>query len=82
MAQASYIDIAKAIRKVKCPVKHLTVDIVRHPDYLSLRVYEGEVMEYDISKREEIMKYLLLMREIVQSFGVRCEIEGVRYVNK
>lgn len=82
MAQVSYTDIAKAIRQVKCPVKQLTVDIVKHPDYLSLRVYEGEVMEYEITAREAIMKYLLLMRDVVQSYGVRCEIEGARYVGK
>lgn len=76
MANILYDDIAKAVRSIPCPVKKLTVDIVTHPDYLSLRVYESEVMEYDIDKRADIMQYLLMMREIVQSFGVRCEIDG------
>ena len=76
MVQVLYDDIAKAIRQLKCPVKHLTVDIVTHPDFLSLRVYENEVMEYEINQRADIMQYLLMMRDVVQSFGVRCEIDG------
>lgn len=76
MAKVSYKEIGKAIRQVKPPVKELTVDIVRHPNYLALRVYEDEVMQYEINQRADIMKYLLLMRDIVQSYGVRCEIEG------
>ena len=80
MANVLYDDIAKAIRQVKAPVKNLTVDIVTHPQYLSLRVYENEVMEYEINQRADIMQYLLLLREIVQSYGVRCEIDGGKYV--
>jgi hypothetical protein len=80
MVQVLYDDIAKAIRQLKPPVKKLTVDIVTHPDFLSLRIYEDEVMEYEINQRADIMQYLLLMREIVQSFGVRCEIDGDKNV--
>mgnify|MGYP006294497719 CR=1 FL=1 len=80
MANVLYDDIAKAVRQVKAPVKNLTVDIVTHPQYLSLRVYEDEVMEYEINQRADIMQYLLLLREIVQSYGVRCEIDGGKYV--
>lgn len=80
MKNVLYDDIAKAIRQLKPPVKQLTVDIVTHPDYLSLRVYEDEIMQYEIDKRADIMQYLLLMREVVQSFGVRCEIDGDKHV--
>jgi len=82
MVDVLYNDIARAIRQIKCPVRNLTVDIATHPDYLALRIYEEQVMEYDISDRESIMKYLLLMRDVVQAYGVRCEIEGVKYVPK
>lgn len=80
MTNVLYDDIAKAIRQVKVPVKNLTVDIVTHPDYLSLRVYEDEVMQYEVDKRSDIMKYLLLVRDLIQSFGVRCEIDGGKNV--
>lgn len=80
MTDVLYSDIAKAIRQVKSPVKNLTVDIVTHPQYLSLRVYEDEIMEYDINDRADIMQYLLLLRKIVQAYGVRCEIDGGKHV--
>jgi len=80
MVQVLYNDIAKAIRQLKPPVKNLTVDIVTHPDFLSLRVYENEVMEYEINQRADIMQYLLMMRDVVQAFGVRCEIDGDKNV--
>lgn len=80
MANVLYDDIAKAVRQLNPPVKKLTVDIVTHPEYLSLRVYEDEVMEYEINQRADIMEYLLLMRKIVESFGVRCEIDGGKHV--
>jgi hypothetical protein len=80
MVDVLYDDIAKAIRQLRPPVKNLTVDIVTHPQYLSLRVYEEEIMEYEINQRADIMQYLLLMRKIVQSFGVRCEIDGGKFV--
>jgi hypothetical protein len=80
MTNVFYDDIAKAIRQLPSPVKELTVDIVTHPEYLSLRVYEDEVMQYEINQRADIMQYLLMMREVVQSFGVRCEIDGGKYV--
>jgi hypothetical protein len=76
MKNVLYDDIAKAIRQLKSPVKELTVDIVTHPEFLSLRVYEDEIMQYEINQRADIMQHLLLMREIVQAFGVRCEIDG------
>jgi hypothetical protein len=80
MANVFYDDIAKAIRQLPKPVKELTVDVVSHPEWLALRVYEDEVMQYEIDQRADIMQYLLLMREVVQSFGVRCEIDGGKYV--
>jgi metal-sulfur cluster biosynthetic enzyme len=80
MANVLYDDIAKAIRQLPKPVKELTLDVVLHPEWLSLRIYEEEIMQYDIDQRADIMQYLLLMREVVQSFGVRCEIDGGKYV--
>jgi hypothetical protein len=80
MPNVLYSDIAKSIRQLKPPVKELTVDIVTHPKYLSLRVYEDEIMQYEINQRADIMQYLLLVRDIVQSHGVRCEIDGGKSV--
>jgi len=71
------VTIGKAIRKLKSPVPGLIVDIVTHPDFLELRVYENQIMSYDITQREAIMQHLYLMKDIVESHSVRCEFGGV-----
>ena len=76
------IEMAKAIRKVRKPVKDLKVDVRARPNYLALTVYEDNVMQYEIDKRADIMEYLLLCKQLIESYGVRCEIEGIKYVPK
>ena len=76
------VDMAKAIRKVKMPVKDLKMDVRARPNYLALTVYEEDVMQYDIDKRADIMEYLLLCKQLIESYGVRCEIEGIKYATK
>ena len=75
------VDMAKKIREVKVPVKYLKMDIRARPNYLALTVYEENIMEYNESQRMQIMEYLLLVRQIIQSYGSPCEIEGIKYVN-
>ena len=76
------LEMAKAIRKVKMPVKGLKMDVRARPNYLALTVYEENIMEYDEMKRMEIMEYLVLCKKLIESYGVRCEIEGIKYVSK
>jgi hypothetical protein len=75
------IEMAKALRKIKMPVKDLKMDVRARPNYLALTVYEEDVMQYEIDKRADIMEYLLLCRQLIESYGVRCEIEGVKHAN-
>jgi len=70
------IQMAKALRNIKPPYKGIIVDVKTRPNYLALIVYEKNIMEFDTDQRVNIMEYLLMMREIVESFGVRCELEG------
>jgi len=74
-------DMAKAIRQIKIPVKDFKMDVRARPNYLALTVYEENVMEYDIDKRADIMEYLLLCKQLIESYGVRCEIEGIKYAS-
>jgi hypothetical protein len=76
------IEMARAIRKIKRPVKDLKMDIRARPNYLALTVYEDNVMQYEIDKRADIMEYLLLCRELIMSYGVPCELEGIKYEPK
>ena len=82
MAKIFYnVDMAKAIRKIKKPVKDLKLDIKAMPDWIALVIYEDNVMQYDETRRGDIMEYLLLCKQLIESYGVRCEIEGVKYAN-
>jgi hypothetical protein len=83
MAKISYnIEMAKAVRQVKQPVKSLKMDIRARPNYLALTVYESNIMEYNDGQRADIMQYLLLVRQLIQSYGTPCEIEGIKYENE
>lgn len=83
MAKISYnIEMAKAVRQVKQPVKGLKMDIRARPNYLALTVYESNIMEYNDGQRADIMQYLLLVRQLIQSYGTPCEIEGIKYENE
>jgi hypothetical protein len=73
------VEMARALRKVRRPVKNLKMDVRARPNYLALTVYEEDVMQYEIDKRADIMDYLLLCKQLIESFGVRCEIEGIKY---
>lgn len=72
--------MAKAIREVRPPFTGIKLDIRKRPNYIALTVHEDNIMEFSESKRMQIMEYLLQVRAMVENFGVRCEIEGIKYV--
>jgi hypothetical protein len=71
------IHMAKAIRAVKPPYKGILVDVRLRPNWLALVIHEHNIMEYSVDQRVNIMEYLLMMRSIIESYGVRCELEGI-----
>jgi len=73
--------MAKKIREIKVPVKGLKMDIRARPNYLAITVYEDNVMEYNESQRMQLMEYLLLVRQLIMSYGSPCEIEGIKSTN-
>ena len=75
-------DIARKIREIKPPVRNLLLDIRDRPNYLALTVYESNIMEYNETDRMAIMNYLLLVRQLNQSFGIACELEGMKYTDE
>jgi len=75
-------DIARKIREIKPPVRNLLLDIRDRPNYLALTVYESNIMEYNETDRMAIMNYLLLVRQLIQSFGIACELEGMKYTDE
>ena len=71
--------MASKVRQIKPPVKKLVLDVRARPNYLALTVYESNIMEYSENQRAAIMEYLLLVRQLIQSYGTPCEIEGMKY---
>jgi hypothetical protein len=83
MVKISYtIDMAKKIRDIKCPVKNLRMDVRARPNYLALTVYESNIMDFNESQRMQVMEYLLLVRNLIISYGTPCEIEGMKYTDE
>lgn len=72
-------EMAKAIRQIKQPYKDIKLDIMKRPNYIALVIHENNIMEFEQEQRMNIMEYLLKVRSMIQSFGVRCEIEGIKY---
>ncbi len=82
MAKIFYnVEMARKLREVKRPVKNLKLDVRARPNYLALTVYEEDIMQYEIDKRTDIMEYLNMCRDLIMSYGVPCEIEGIKYVS-
>jgi hypothetical protein len=80
MAKIIYsLDMAQAVRRIKQPVKGLVMDIRGLPQFLAVSVYEENIMEYNDGQREAIMEYLIMVREVIRSYGVPCEIQGFSY---
>jgi len=83
MAKIRYtVEMAKKIRQIKVPVKNLMMDIRARPNYLAITVYESNIMEMNESQRFQVMEYLLLVRQLIMSYGTPCEIEGMKYTHE
>jgi predicted methyltransferase len=74
--------MARKIRGIKPPVKNLLMDVRARPNYLALTVYESNIMEMNETQRMAVMDYLLLVRELIMSYGTPCEIEGMKYTHE
>lgn len=69
--------MANDIRKITKPVPDLIIDIVKYPEFLTIRMYEDNIMKNDINMRVRITDYIGMVKKVIESYGVRCEFEGV-----
>ena len=80
MARIRYDEsMARAVRRIKPPVRGLVMDIRGLPQFLAVSVYEENILEYNETQRMEIMEYLITVRDLIRSYGVPCEIQGFQY---
>jgi hypothetical protein len=73
------VEMAKALRNLKPPYKGIILDVRLRPQWLALVVYEENIMSYNAHQQENIMEWLWMVRDLMESFGTRCEIEGIKY---
>lgn len=69
-------EMAKKVKEIKPPVPGLQMDIVKFPEFLALRLYEDNFKQYNDSQRMRVIDYVEMVKKIIESYGVRCELEG------
>lgn len=69
-------EMKKKLREIKKPLL-LMMDIIKYPDFLALRLYEDNFIQFTGSKKEEVIDYVMKVKKMIESYGVRCELEGV-----
>ncbi len=70
-------EMRKRVREIKRPTPNLIMDIVQYPDFLALRLYEDNFIQYQGTEKEKVIDYVDKVKKLIESYGVRCELEGV-----
>lgn len=70
-------EMKKRVREIKKPVNNLMMDIVMYPEFLALRLYEDNFIQYVGTQKEMVIDYVSKVKKLIESYGVRCELEGV-----
>lgn len=70
-------EMAKKVRELKSPANNLKMDIVKYPEFIAIRLYEKNFAQYDGSLKIRVIEYVEMVKNIIESYGVRCELEGV-----
>jgi hypothetical protein len=69
-------EMRKRVREIPKPTYDLLMDVVMYPDFLALRLYEDNFLQFDGSKKEMVIEYVSKVKRLIESYGVRCELEG------
>jgi hypothetical protein len=70
-------EMSKKIREIKKPYMNLQMDIAQYPEFLAIRLYEDNFLQYEGIKKEIVIDYVGKVKKLIESYGVRCELEGV-----
>lgn len=68
-------EMALKVREIQKPAM-LLVDIVKYPDFIAIRLYEDNFIQFDGSAKERVIDYVTKVKKVIESYGVRCEMEG------
>ncbi len=68
-------EMRKRVREIKKP-NMLLMDVVMYPDFLTLRLYEDNFLQFEGIQKEMVIDYVTKVKKLIESYGVRCELEG------
>ena len=75
-------EMAQKVRELKSPAHDLQMDIVKYPEFLCLRLYEDNFIQFAGIEKEQVIDYVSRVKKMIESYGVRCELEGVPIEHK
>jgi hypothetical protein len=52
------------------------MDVVQYPEFLALRLYEDNFIQFDGEEKEKVIDYVTKAKKLLESYGVRVELEG------
>jgi len=70
------IEMQQKVHAIQKPPTFM-MDIVKYPEFLALRLYEDNFLQFEGSKKEMVIDYVTKVKTLIESYGVRCELEGV-----
>jgi len=68
-------EMRKKVHQMQKP-SMLLMDVVMYPDFLALRLYEDNFLQFEGIKKEMVIDYVGKVKKLIESYGVRCEMEG------
>lgn len=69
-------EMRKKVREIPKPTYDLLMDIVMYPEFLAIRLYEDNFLQFSGNKKEMVIDYVSKVKKLIESYGVRCELEG------
>ena len=67
-------DITRRSRRLRG--MFLLMDVVQYPEFLALRLYEDNFIQFDGMEKEKVIDYVSRAKKLLESYGVRVELEG------
>lgn len=69
-------EMAQRVRQLKKDLPSLQMDIVQYPEFLAIRLYEDNFIQFEGIKKEMVIDCVNKVKKLIESYGVRCELEG------
>jgi hypothetical protein len=69
------LEMKNKLRELKKPM-FLLMDVVQYPEFLALRLYEDNFIQFDGIEKEKVIDYVSKAKKLLESYGVRVELEG------